>query len=54
VREKLERMDLGRLARECAKLNRAFNRVWRTRGAGRPLRNGSNSEGAPRRVARLR
>lgn len=26
VREKLERMDRGRLARECAKLNRSFER----------------------------
>ena len=32
VREKLERMDRGRLARECAKLNRALERKMAEEG----------------------
>ncbi len=32
VREKLERMDRGRLARECAKLNRALERKMADEG----------------------
>ena len=32
VREKLERMDRGRLARECAKLNRAFEQKMAEEG----------------------
>ena len=32
LREKLERMDRGRLARECAKLDRAFERKMADEG----------------------
>jgi len=32
LREKLERMDRGRLARECAKLNKAFERKMADEG----------------------
>jgi metal-responsive CopG/Arc/MetJ family transcriptional regulator len=32
VREKLERMDRGRLARECAKLNRTFEQKMAEEG----------------------
>ena len=32
VREKLERMDRGRLARECAKLNRALEQTMAEEG----------------------
>ena len=37
VREKLERMDRGRLARECAKLNRALEQKMAEEGLAEDL-----------------
>ena len=45
VRDKLERMDRGRLARECAKLNRAVEQKMADEGLAGTSRNGPNSEG---------
>ncbi len=48
VREKLERMDRGRLARECAKLNRTFERKMAEEGLAGELGEWLEFSGATR------
>ena len=45
IEEKLVRLEGSRLARECAKLDPAFERHWRKRGCRRTPRHGPHTEG---------
>ena len=46
VRDKLERMDRGRLARECAKLDKAFERRMADEGLAKDLEEWPEFRGA--------
>jgi Arc/MetJ-type ribon-helix-helix transcriptional regulator len=45
VREKIVRIDKSRLARECSKLDRAFEQSFADEGFAPILKNGPNTEG---------